>query len=184
MCSAGSGIRTFVVWPHILHNCCCLITGYHFPQGSCAFPLIPPFPPFIHSSSSPVPSLILSPPQPKPFTCLLQTIILSLLPLPSATPRSPFFYPYLLLLISPLQPLSSYLLSSLPQSSPPLLLDRLLSEMAAGSSVAQLGINKHLDIFLQSPSHVSPFFFLSCIILFFFSSTKPHTQTCILLSPL
>lgn len=77
-----------------------------------------------------------------------------------------FFQTPQLLVISTLQ--------LFPVSFPPLmlvssfLLCRLLSEMAASSSVAQLGINKHLDISLLSPSLVA---------LFFSSHFCTHTRT-------
>lgn len=117
----------------MLHKSYCLITGYHFPRGPTATPLIP------HSSSFPSSPLFL-------VLSLIFSKAPHLFP-PSLLPPSILL---LLLLIPPLLYLSlpSFVLVS------SFLLDRLLSEMAAGSSVAQLGINKHLDFSLLSPSPV------------------------------
>lgn len=94
--------------------------------------------------------------QPETLTCILLLYFLSVFVF--ETPP--------LLLVSPLH------IYSLSPITPPFmhlssfLLDRLLSEIAAGSSVAQLGINKHLDISLLILSLVAlffslPFFFLT-----------------------
>lgn len=110
----------------------CVITGFHLPWGPTATPLI------LHSSSLPL-----------SYPCY--SLLAGVLCL--------FFYkPHLcssfLLCSTSLFPMSFPSFMSVSSS----LLDRLLSEMAAGSSVAQLGINKRLDISLLSPSPVALFF--------------------------
>lgn len=121
----------------MLHKSCCLITGYHFPGGS-----------HCHSfNSSLFHLLFLSPIPVFSLTCFLLLYFLF-----SILLSNPYACSSFLLRSYPLSPsLPSVLVSSF-------LLGRLLSEMAAGSSVAQLGINKHLDISLLSPSPVALFF--------------------------
>ena len=132
MCSAGSSIRTFVMRPHMLRKSCCLITGYRFPWGPTAAPLIPLTAPF-----TPLPQ---SCPWYSPLTAKPPNLLpLSLLPL-SILP----FKPHQRLLLFPISRPPFMRFSSF-------LRDRLISQMATGSSVAQLGINKHLDISLLCP---------------------------------
>lgn len=152
MSSVGSSIRPFVVGPHMLHKSCCLITRYHFPRGTAAALFLTLL------LSSPLPQSYPWSSQPNTLTSFLLFYFLSIF----------IFETPPLLLISPLH------IFSLSPISPPFmhlssfLLDRLLSEIAAGSSVAQLAINKHLDISLLIPSPVA---------LFFSFHFSPHTRT-------
>lgn len=121
--------------PHMLHKSCCLIIGYHFPRGLSAASLIHPF---FH-----------------PAFYFFISLTLSLASSSCSSSIYLFFPP--MFLISSLQSLLNIFSRPCVHLSS-FLLEGALSEMATGSSVAQLGINKHLDISLLSPSPVDPFF--------------------------
>lgn len=146
-CSVGSRMRTSVVRPHIAHKSCCLITGYPLPLRSHYYfnsSLC-----FFHSLSFSLDILSHS------FT---SSSCIFLTPTPSCSSSLQYLYDICCFIPSRTSPSSSYW---------------TLSEMATGPSVSQLGINKHLDISLLSPSLV---LFCSVIFLQLFSSHKDSTS--------